>query len=89
MALDILPIQASAVPCERVFSSSKETCESRRSRIEPTLMEALQILKYHVRQGESLDFTKGLSQAEEEKEIETEMLRSEMEPENMQAVLTS
>ena len=46
-------------------------------------MEALQILKYHVQQGESLDFTKGLSQAEEEKEIETEMLRSEMEPENM------
>ena len=26
VALNILPVQASAVPCERVFSSSKETC---------------------------------------------------------------
>ena len=89
MALDILPIQASAVPCEHVFFSSMKTCESQCSRIEPTLMEALQILKYHIQQEESLDFTKGLSQAEEEKEIETEMLRSEMEPENMQTLLTS
>ena len=27
MALDVLPVQASAVPCEHIFSSSKQSCE--------------------------------------------------------------
>ena len=40
VALDILPVQASAVSCERVFSSSKETCAMRRSCLSPVLMEA-------------------------------------------------
>lgn len=48
MAMDILPIQASAVPCERVFSSSKETMSGRRNRINPGLMEALQMLKFSI-----------------------------------------
>lgn len=47
--MDVLPVQASAVACERVFSSSKETCTLRRSRILPKLMEALQMLKYSVK----------------------------------------
>ena len=46
LAMDILPAQASSVSCERVFSSSKETCTPRRNRINPELMEALQILKF-------------------------------------------
>jgi len=47
VALDVLPVQASAVPCERVFSSSsKETCTDRRNRILPKLLEVLQIIKY-------------------------------------------
>ncbi|CDO76573.1 hypothetical protein BN946_scf184831.g9 [Trametes cinnabarina] len=50
LALDILAVQASAVACERVFSSSKETDTLRRSRINPELMEALQCLKYHFKQ---------------------------------------
>jgi hypothetical protein len=29
--MDVLPAQASAVPCEHVFSSSKETCSQRRN----------------------------------------------------------
>jgi hypothetical protein len=49
IALDYLPIQASAVPCERVFSSSAETDTKRRNRIKPVLMEALQIIKYRKR----------------------------------------
>jgi hAT family C-terminal dimerisation region len=56
MALDYLPIQASAVPCERAFSSSAETDTTRRNRISPNLMEALQILKYSIR-NDLIDFT--------------------------------
>jgi hypothetical protein len=46
IALDFLPIQASSVPSERVFSSSAETDTLRRNRIKPILMEALQMLKF-------------------------------------------
>lgn len=53
--MDVLPVQASAVPCERVFSSSKETNTMRRSRMSPELIEVLQILKFSFRQ-EHLNF---------------------------------
>ena len=46
LAMDILPAQASSVPCERLFSSGKETHTPRRNRIQPKLMEALQALKF-------------------------------------------
>jgi hypothetical protein len=58
MALDYLPIQASSVPCERAFSSSAETDTNRRNRISPNIMEALQILKYSIR-NDLIDFTSG------------------------------
>jgi hypothetical protein len=58
MAMDYLPIQASAVPCERVFSSSAETDTRRRNRLSPLTMEALQMLKYHLKK-ERLNFTEG------------------------------
>ena len=45
-AMDYLPVQASAVPSERVFSSSAQTDTARRNRINPLLMEALQMLKF-------------------------------------------
>jgi hypothetical protein len=48
--MDVLPAQASAVPCERVFSSSKETCSQCRNRLSPKLMEALQMLKFSYKQ---------------------------------------
>ena len=51
LAMDIIPIQASSVPCERVFSSGKETMAPRRRRISAKLMEALQILKYSIKKG--------------------------------------
>ncbi|KAF7330238.1 putative AC transposase [Mycena venus] len=50
VALDVLPVQASAVPCERVFSSSKETDSLRRSSLSPRMIEMLQILKFIYRQ---------------------------------------
>ncbi|KAJ3816729.1 hypothetical protein F5878DRAFT_497313, partial [Lentinula raphanica] len=57
LALDVLPVQASAVPCEQVFSSSKETNMDRRSQMSSMLMEVLQVLKslYH---SERLNFIK-------------------------------
>ena len=58
MAMDYLPIQASAVPSERIFSSSAETGTKRRNRISPLLMEALQMLKFHLKK-ERLNFTAG------------------------------
>ena len=47
--MDYLPIQASSVPCERIFSSSAETDTKKRNRISPLLMEALQMLKFHLK----------------------------------------
>jgi hypothetical protein len=44
--LDFGPIQATSVPSEQVFSSSAETDTKRRNRINPMLMEALQMLKF-------------------------------------------
>jgi|ERR1700722_331064 len=56
VALDILPVQASSVPCERIFSSSKETCVLRRSLLSASLLEMLQVLK-QLYKDTHLDFT--------------------------------
>jgi hypothetical protein len=63
MAMDYLPIQATSVPCERVFSSSKETDTAKRNRIDPALMEALQLLKFLLKK-ERLNFVDGWSTSE-------------------------
>jgi hypothetical protein len=68
--MDILPIQGSAVPCECVFSSSKETMRARWNRINPELMEALQLLKFRVRKGRALDFTAGFDWKDELQDLE-------------------
>jgi uncharacterized membrane protein YukC len=68
--MDIIPIQASSVPCERVFSSGKETMAPRRRRISANLMEALQMLKYSIKKGRPLNFTQGMRWAEELTEFE-------------------
>lgn len=59
MAMDFLPIQATSVPCERVFSSSADTDTKKRNRILPDLMEALQIYKFGLKH-DTIDFTSGL-----------------------------
>jgi hAT family C-terminal dimerisation region len=61
--MDYLPIQATSVPSERVFSSAKETDTNKRNRMSPTLMEALQLLKFSLKK-ERLDFMKGWSASE-------------------------
>jgi hAT family C-terminal dimerisation region len=56
--MDYLPIQASSVPSERVFSSGAETMTKRRNRISPVLMEALQMVKFFLKK-DRLNFMKG------------------------------
>lgn len=87
--MDVLPVQASSVPCERVFSSSKETMSTRRNKINPELMEALQILKYSVKRGRGLNFTEGMGQEEELKELETLMLEERRIPEDISSFVDS
>jgi len=58
IAMDYLPVQASSVPCERVFSSSTETDTKRRNHISLLMMEALQMLKFHYKK-ECLNFMAG------------------------------
>lgn len=68
--MDIIPIQGSAVPCERVFLSAKETMQARRNKLAPDTMEALQMLKFSVKKGQSLNFSQGMTKAEETELLE-------------------
>ncbi len=68
--MDVLPIQGTSVPCERVFSSSKETDTARRNRLTPEMMEALQILKFGIRSEGGLNFTQSLSREAEFEKLE-------------------
>src|SRR5271154_3496403 len=68
--MDIIPIQASSVPCERVFSSGKQTMRPQRSCISAHLMECLQILKFSIRKSIALTFTEGMSWNDELNEFE-------------------
>ena len=64
------------MPCERVFSSSKETTRARRNRLKPNIMEATQILKFQARNMRELNFTEGLEEKDEIAELEgVEMAR--------------
>lgn len=56
--MDYLPVQATSVPCERVFSSAKDTDTAKRNRISPMLMEYLQMLKFMLKK-ERLNFMNG------------------------------
>jgi hypothetical protein len=70
LAMDVLAIQGSAVPCERVFSSGKETMSARRNRIKYDLMEALQMLKFSLNHNHELNFTVGSRRQAELQELE-------------------
>ena len=64
IAMDYLPIQASAVPCERAFSSGAETLTACHNHIELGLMEALQMLKFSMKK-RHLNFMEDLLTSEE------------------------
>ncbi|KXN87997.1 hypothetical protein AN958_07828 [Leucoagaricus sp. SymC.cos] len=68
--MDIIPIQASSVLCERVFSSGKLMMTPHQSHISAKLMESLQIMKFSIQKGRTLNFTKGTSWEDELKEFE-------------------
>jgi hypothetical protein len=41
IVMDYLPIQATSIPCEHVFSSAKDTDTAKRNQISLVLIEAL------------------------------------------------
>jgi hypothetical protein len=85
--MDILPIQASSVPCERVFSPSKETTTARRNKLHPQLVEALQVLKFEHKHNNMLNFTAGLDKDEEM--IELEAIEEAQPTEDLNALFQS
>ena len=64
---------------------SKETMATRRSRIKPELMEALQMLKFSVKKGRGLDFTAGLGWEDELVDLETLTMAWALVPEELAA----
>ena len=85
--MDIIPIHASIVPFERVFSSGKETMTPCQRRISPAFMEKLQMLKFSIQKEKALNCTNGLLWVEEWKELE-QIQRYEV-PSDMFAYLRS
>lgn len=77
------------MPCERVFSSSAETDTLRRNRTAPELMEALQMLKFVVKQGYGLDFTAGMSKEDEIAWLETLVAEHSLVPEDITSFVAS
>jgi len=67
--MDLIPVQATSVPCERVFSASKETTTARRNRLTPKIMEAMQILKFQAKY-KRLNFTEGLKEKDDLDDLE-------------------
>jgi hypothetical protein len=65
ISLDYLPIQASAVPSKRAFSSSAKTDMKKHNHINLVLMEALQMLKFALKKS-CLNFTEGWITVESE-----------------------
>jgi hypothetical protein len=61
--MDYLPVQATSIPCERVFSSAKDTDTAKRNRISPMLMEGLQVVKFMLKK-EQLNFVNGWQTSE-------------------------
>jgi len=61
--MDYLPVQATSVLCECIFSSAKEMDTNKRNRMSPALMEALQLLKFTLKK-ECLSFMQGWAMPE-------------------------
>ncbi|CAL1702834.1 unnamed protein product [Somion occarium] len=55
VALDVMPVQASAVACERVFSSAKETDTLHRHCTYPVFFKHLQLMKYAIKKARYLE----------------------------------
>ena len=69
--MDLMPVQATSVPSEHIFSASKQTTTARSNHLGPKIMEAMQILKFEAKnQRKEVNFTKGLSLQEEFDDLE-------------------
>ncbi|KAF8680603.1 hypothetical protein AX14_004549 [Amanita brunnescens Koide BX004] len=68
IALDYLPSQASAVPCERLFSATKQTAVDRRARLGTEKFEQLQVLKFAWR-GDIPDLAAANQEVEDEVDL--------------------
>lgn len=88
-ALDYIAIQGSAVPCERVFSSAKETMSDRRNRVSENLMEMLQMLKFSFKSSRSIDFSAGTSREEVIQYLETVLDEENAIPEDVNTYIQS
>ena len=88
MATDYLPIQASSVPCECVFSSSKETTTTKHNRMSGKLEEQLQMLKFSLKKGREISFTQGTSEEDQLQKL-TEMAETQNQtPEDLYSFLS-
>lgn len=47
--MDILPVQATSVPCERIFSAAADIVTKDRSRLLPKHVEMLQVFKFFLK----------------------------------------
>lgn len=56
IAMNVVPVQGSAVSCERVFSSAKRTITDERNRLVAQSIEMKQILKYDLKASSRLSF---------------------------------
>ncbi|KZT31949.1 hATC-domain-containing protein, partial [Sistotremastrum suecicum HHB10207 ss-3] len=74
IALDVLPVQASSVACERLFSSAKLTATDLRSRLGTDEFEELQLLKFAWKR-EIIDMAKDNETCEQEIAIDEEFYR--------------
>ena len=77
------------MPCERVFSSAKDTMTDRRNNIHAELMEMLQMLKFTLKSGRSIDFTQGTSRKDVIDFIISTMEEEIMVPEDINAYVQS
>jgi hypothetical protein len=68
--MNLVAAQATSVPCEHVFSASKETTTARRNHLTPKIMEATQILKFQAKNKRQIDFTEWLGKEEELGDLE-------------------
>jgi hypothetical protein len=80
IALDVLPAQASSVPCERLFSAGKEIATARRSHLGSERFEELQMMKFAWRDS-ILDMAAWNSAQMEEVDVEeyVDMLHADVE----------
>lgn len=75
IALDVLPVQASSVACERLFSAAKHITTDNRSRLRTDVFEQLQLLKTSWRP-HLVDIAKENQMLEEEVRIDEEMFNT-------------